>query len=84
MAGDASVSNSNENEVSIDSLTAVPSGLCVWIFGVAWGRGRIRVSLSKGNGNLSRLKSRTTTAIEGGVLKEEVPRNPSHSVVPGG
>lgn len=37
VAGDALESNSSENEVSIDNLTALPSGLCVWIFGDAWG-----------------------------------------------
>lgn len=37
LAGDAPESNSRENEVSTDSLTAVPSGLCVWVFGDAWG-----------------------------------------------
>lgn len=35
LAGDAPESNSSENEVSTGSLTALPSGLCVWIFGDA-------------------------------------------------
>lgn len=37
VAGDAPESNSGENEVSTESLNALPSGLCVWIFGDARG-----------------------------------------------
>lgn len=37
VAGDAPESNSSENEVSTESLSALLSGLCVWVFGDARG-----------------------------------------------
>lgn len=56
VAGDAPESNFSENEVSTESLSAFPSGLCVWIFGDA--RGHIRVSFGEANGNPSRIKGK--------------------------
>lgn len=37
VAGDVPEGNSSENEVSTESLRALPSGLCVWVFGNARG-----------------------------------------------